>query len=106
MNAAVAPLRFSGGLARAAWKRGLADDVLATYSDQSAALVVTACGAGTLAVLNASLADSNLPGSPVFVPLVGELVGRLLGRSRADDAVASGELLVSYLPPTPAPPRG
>ena len=35
-----------------------------------------------------------------FVPLSGELVNRLLGRSRAGDAaVASGELAVSYLPP-------
>ena len=85
---------------------GLADDVLATYSDQSAALVVTACGAGTLAVLNASLADSNLPGSPVFVPLTGELVDRLLGRSRSGEAAASGELAVTYLPPEAGGPAG
>ena len=47
---------------------GLADDVLATYNDGSACLVCTASDAGTLAVLNADLAASNLPGSPAFVP--------------------------------------
>jgi hypothetical protein len=61
-TAALSPLRFAGGLSTRRVESGLADDVLATYSDQSAALVVTACGAGTLAVLNASLADSTLPG--------------------------------------------
>lgn len=107
VNAAMAPLRFSGGLQSRRLEGGLADDVLATYSDQSAALVVTSCGAGSIAIFNASLADSNLPGSPVFVPLTGELVNRLLSRSRTGDAaVGSGELAVNYLPPDAGPAAG
>jgi hypothetical protein len=99
INSALAPLRFSGGLSSRRLDGGLADEVVATYSDQSAALIVTDCGAGTLAVLNSSLADSSLPSSTVFVPLAGELVSRLLNRTPIADAASSGELAVSYLPP-------
>jgi hypothetical protein len=106
LNAALAPLRFAGGLATRKLEGGLADDVVATYSDQSAAVVVTACGAGTIAVINASLADSSMPGSPVFVSLTGELVNRLLSRSKSADTVASGEAAVSYLPPEAAGTAG
>jgi len=35
----------------------------------------------------------------VFVPLVNELVARLLGRGRSEHAVASGERVDEYLPP-------
>jgi hypothetical protein len=106
LNAALAPLRFSGGLATRKLEGGLADDVVATYSDQSAAIVVTACGAGTLAVVNTSLADSNMPGSPVFVSLTGELVNRLLSRSKSTDTVAAGETAISYLAPEVAGTAG
>jgi hypothetical protein len=98
-SAAIASLRFAGGLATRRLETGVADDVLATYSDQSAALVVTRCGGGTLAVLNASLADSNLPGSGAFVPLVGELTGRLLARHQTGDATHPGEQVLRFLPP-------
>jgi hypothetical protein len=97
-TAALSPLRFAGGLTSRRAETGLADDVLATYSDQSAAIVLTNCGAGMLAVINASLADSSLPSSPVFVPLVGELTGLMLSRNRSTDAAPSGELAVTYLP--------
>jgi hypothetical protein len=91
-------LRFGGGLASRRLDKALADDVLATYSDQSACLVVTPSGSGLLAVLNADLDASNLPSSPAFVPLVGELAGRLLGRQRAVDAVPCGEPFAFDLP--------
>jgi hypothetical protein len=74
------------------------DDILAEYSDRSAALVVTPCGAGTLAVLNTDLTASNLRASPVFVPLVEELCGRLLAVTNSADATPCGEPLAVYLP--------
>jgi hypothetical protein len=96
--AVISPLRFSGGLSSRRLEGGLVDDVLATYSDRSAALVVTSCGAGALAVLNADLNQSNLPSSGAFVPLIGELVGRLLSQRRSDDAAPCGEPVAAYLP--------
>jgi hypothetical protein len=99
-------LRFAGGLTSRRLESGLADDVLATYSDRSAGLVLTACGAGALAVLNVDLSRSNLAGSPMFVPLIGELSERLLGRRRAGGAVACGETLVAYLPAEAGPIAG
>ncbi len=99
LASAPAPLRFNGGLDAHAVQGGLTDDLVATYSDRSAALVFTACGAGKLAVLNADLSRSNLPSSPIFVPLIGELVGRLVARTGGGDAQPCGELAVSFLPP-------
>jgi hypothetical protein len=98
-SALVQPLRFGGGLASRQVEGGLGDDVLATYSDRSAALVITACGAGQLAVLNADLTRSTLTGSGAFVPLVSELLGRLLATRANTDAAACGESLGAYLPP-------
>lgn len=99
LSAAIGPLRFSGGLSTQRDEAGLLDDIQATYSDRSACLVTTAFGAGVVCVLNADLAASNLPASPVFVPMIAELVGRLLGRATGDAAVASGERLDAVLPP-------
>jgi hypothetical protein len=99
--AATGGLRFSGGLGSRpapAASGGLADDILATFSDHSACLVTSACGAGSLTVLNADLGKSSLPSSPVFVPLVGELVNRLLGNRGIEAAVPCGEATARYLP--------
>ncbi|HSU67405.1 MAG TPA: BatA and WFA domain-containing protein, partial [Tepidisphaeraceae bacterium] len=74
LGAAISPLRFGGGLDSQKLDTGLSDDVLATYSDRTACLILTACGAGRIAVLNADLGQSNLAVSPVFVPLLGEVV--------------------------------
>jgi hypothetical protein len=101
-----APVRCSGGLATRRVPDALLDDVLATYNDQSACLVVTACGAGTLAILNLDLGSSNLPSSPAFVPLVGELTSLLLGQSHGGETVPSGEPLAVYLPPAASPIPG
>jgi hypothetical protein len=106
LTAQIGPLRFAGGLSSRRLEGALADDIAATYSDRSACLVVTSCGAGTLVVLNADLAATNLPASPVFVPLVGELADRLLGRGRSADAAACGEPLAVYLPPGAGPATG
>jgi hypothetical protein len=94
----IGAMRFSGGLASRRLESGLIDDVFATYSDRSACLVVTQCGAGTLAVLNADLPRSTLPASPVFVPLVGELITRLLSHRGGLNECASGEAMTAFLP--------
>src|SRR2546430_531893 len=46
LGAAIGPLRFGGGLDSRRLQSGLADDVIASYSDRSAAIVVTTCGNG------------------------------------------------------------
>lgn len=92
-------LRLSGGLETRPLPNGLAAETLASLSDQSAFVVVTAAGAGSLAVVNADLTESNLAASPAFVPLTGELVDRLLGRDGVTPASPSGESFVKILPP-------
>jgi hypothetical protein len=82
------------------------NDVLATYHDGSACLVSTSSDAGTLAVLNADLAASNLPGTSTFVPLLAELVERLLHHGSGPSAAFCGERLVVPLPPGVASPAG
>jgi hypothetical protein len=98
LNAIVGQLRFAGGLNSRRLERGVADDVLATYSDGSACMVLSASDAGVLAVVNADLAASNLPKTPAFVPLLDELVQRMLHRGRAADMALCGEQLVVQLP--------
>ena len=92
-------LRFGGGLSSRRLETGLNDDLVASFGDGSAALVVSSCGAGTIAVLNADLGKSNLAASPLFVPIVGELIDRLLGHRSRRAPIASGEPLAVYLPP-------
>lgn len=93
-------LRFGGGLSSRRREEGLADDVWATYGDRTACLVVSGCGEGAVAVLNADLGASNLPAAPAFVPIVGELTARLVGRPRSADALPCGEPVALNLPPT------
>jgi hypothetical protein len=106
LGAAVGSLRFAGGLGSRRLARGLADDVLATYNDGSASLVFTDSDAGALAVLNADLMASNIASSAAFVPLVGELVERMLGRNRRAGTAVCGEPLVARLPGEASPAAG
>ena len=106
LPAVVGSLRFGGGLASHRLEGGLADDVLASFGDRSACLVTTTCGAGVLAVLNADLAASNVPSSPAFVPMLGELMDRLLGQVRSVDSAICGEPLAVYLPAAAGPSAG
>lgn len=99
-TAAISPLRFSGGLPSRRLEGALIDDVRATFDDDSACLVVTSVGAGRLAVLNADLGASNLPASPAFVPLLGDLVANMLGQDRTREAVPCGEPTANFLPVT------
>jgi hypothetical protein len=99
LAAVLGPIRVSGGLGSRRLEAGLADDLLASLSDRSAFLVVSSCGAGQVAVLNADLGVSNLPASPAFVPLLGELSYRLLGAASSGTSFAPGEPATFLLPP-------
>jgi hypothetical protein len=91
-------LRFTARLSSRPIEGGLADDLLATYSDRSAALIATACGQGTLLVWNADLAESNIVQSGAFVPLVAQLASRL-SALRPEAAVDGGMPIALSLPP-------
>jgi hypothetical protein len=60
--------------------------------------VVSACGAGSLGILNAELTVSNLPASAAFVPFLAELTARLLGSHQTFDARPCGEPMTAFLP--------
>jgi hypothetical protein len=99
LDLALRPMRFSGGLVTRRLEAGLADDLVASYSDRTAALVVSNVGAGTIAVWNADLGASTMPVSPAFVPFVGELAERLMESRRGTSTVACGEPIGAFLPP-------
>lgn len=98
LTATVGRLRFAGGLDSRRLDSGIDADVLGAYNDGSAAIVLTSSDAGTLAVINADLTASNLPKTSAFVPLLGELVERMLNGHRKADATFCGEPLVAHLP--------
>ena len=99
LQKAIAPLRFSGGLASRRLDAAPPDELLASFNDRSAALVLSQTSAGSMAVFNADLHDSNLIGSGAFVPMLSELVDRLTNRNDRQAPQYSGEPLAIYLPP-------
>jgi hypothetical protein len=99
LQKAIAPLRFSGGLASRRLDAAPPDELLASFNDRSAALVLSQTSAGSMAVFNADLHDSNLIGSGAFVPMLSELVDRLTSRNDRQAPQYSGEPLAIYLPP-------
>lgn len=98
VRAVTEPLRFDGGLASRRLEDSLDDDLIATYSDGSACLVMTSTDAGRLAVLNADLARTNLSTSWVFVPLLDRIVETLLSDRQSLLRPHPGEPLVARLP--------
>ncbi len=103
------PRRPAGWRCRSSSRRladTLGDDLLATYNDGSACLVLTAAEAGCLAVLNADLALSNLAKRASFVPLMDGLVRRMLGQRIAGPTFSCGEPLVVALPTEAGPAAG
>lgn len=90
--------RFSGGLVSRPIPDAIADDVLATYNDGTACLVVTATDTSSLAVLNADLGASNLPSQAAFVPLVDELMQQLTERRSLTTTAHCGQSLLVRLP--------
>jgi hypothetical protein len=102
----IAPLRFGGGLNSRRIEQALDEEIPAAYNDGSACLVYGSTSGGALAVLNADLSDSNLPKSNCFVPLLGELIARLMEKKTAQATAYCGEPLVAYLPEDVGPPGG
>jgi hypothetical protein len=102
-RAAVSPLRFRAGLATTLRSDALADDLAAVYDDRTVCLAVGTLGAGRIAVLNADLEASLLPRTEAFVPLVCELIDRLLDSSGAVTVLECGEPLAAYLPADAGP---
>jgi hypothetical protein len=97
-------LRFTGVLSSRSIEGTLQEDVLATFNDGTACLVVTSTDGGALAVLNADLERSNLPTTgEAFVPLVQELSQHLLERGAPTMDAYCGEPLVARLPGAGAP---
>jgi hypothetical protein len=99
LQKAISPLRFSGGLASRRLDAAPPDELLASFNDRSAALVLSPTSAGSMAVFNADLHGSNLIGSGAFVPILSELVDRLTSRNDRQTPQYSGEPLAIYLPP-------
>ena len=91
-------LRFAGGISSRRLDTGLESDILATYNDGTAGIVLTSSDAGSLAVINADLGTSDLPKTSAFVPLMAELIGQMLDRGRRTGSAVCGELLVAQLP--------
>jgi hypothetical protein len=94
-----APIRFSKSLLSRPVEGGLADDLLASLNDRSASLVASACGAGNVVLWNVDLAATNLTSSPLFVPMVSEIVEKLLARRQAAAVANCGLALSVPLPP-------
>ena len=100
-------LRISGGLATHPQPGSIAEEILSTFDDQTAFLVAADSSASTFAVINADLGQSNLPSSPMFVPLLGELVQRRLsGPPHRSETLLCGEPFSVLLPPEMETPAG
>jgi len=79
---------------------GLPDEILACWSDGSAAVMDVPVGNGRLLIWNGDLLRSTLPRSAFFVALVRELAERLLAaRLGSQDALPVGTARVVQLPP-------
>ncbi|MCL2710310.1 MAG: BatA and WFA domain-containing protein [Planctomycetaceae bacterium] len=91
-------LRFSGGLDSRRLPGRHDDDLLAVYSDGSASLLSITTDAGTLAILNADLNESNLARSGAFVPLIEELLRGLMDTRLGNETAYPGEPVFVQLP--------
>lgn len=92
-------LRFAGGLQSRTLEGAVEDEILATYEDGSAAIVSTRLGGGMLSVVNADMELSDLPRTKVFVPLLDELIARMLDDDARGDSLHCGQAAVVRLPP-------
>jgi len=106
LTAVLGRLRFTGGLASRRLENGLENDILATYNDGSAGVVITSSDAGAMAVINAALGASNLPKTSAFVPMLNELVAQMLDHGRGIDSAFCGEPLAAQLPADAGPSVG
>jgi len=95
--AAMQTVRVGGGLASRALDTGLRDQVLAELSDSSALLFLTSCDAGTVAVLNADLDQSNWCSQPSFFPVFNELINATFSNRNSNPEAYGGEPLLRQL---------
>ncbi len=95
----LAGIRIGGGLTTRRAPNSLDDDVLATLNDRSTLLFTSSVGAGSIAVLNADLSESNVTRMGAFVPLVSELTDQLLPGGDIQTTAYCGEPLARLLPP-------
>jgi hypothetical protein len=91
-------IRFQGGLGTRATTEGLRDQILAELSDTSALVYVSSVGAGQVAVLNTDLSRSNWSIQPTFLPIVSELINKLLAQRGQNEQAHCGEVVVRLLP--------
>jgi len=91
--------RFNGGLSSLPAENARKDELLASYGDGTACIVLSPSDAGTLAVINADLGASNITQTAAFNPMMDELVQEMLTANRVEDAFACGRQLVKNLPP-------
>ena len=96
-NAAMQTTRIGGGLASRALETGLRDQVVAELSDSSALLFLTSCDAGTVAVLNADLDESNWCSQPSFFPVFNELINATYSNRNSSPEAFGGEPLIRQL---------
>lgn len=106
LTSTIGRLRFAGGLGSRRLETGVDADILGTYNDGSAAIVLTSSDAGVLAVINADMAASNLPRTSAFVPVLTELVEQMIDRHRESNAAFCGEPWVAHLPAKTGAARG
>ncbi|GAA4436101.1 BatA and WFA domain-containing protein [Bremerella cremea] len=101
LTALAEPLRFSGGLSIEAGTATAAtsdDRIRATLNDGTPAIVVArSSSGGTLAVLNADLAASNMWKTGALVPLMDELVQELLESDDNSGTFLCGEPIVARI---------
>ena len=95
--AAMQTTRIGGGLASRALESGLRDQVVAELSDSSSLLFVTSCDAGTVAVLNADLDQSNWCSQPSFFPVFNELINAVFSNRNSSSEAFGGEPLIRQL---------
>ncbi len=96
-NAAMQTVRIGGGLASRSLETGLRDQVLAELSDSSTLLFLTSCDAGTVAVLNADLDESNWCSQPSFFPVFNELFNATFSNRNTTPEAFGGEPLIRQL---------
>lgn len=96
-NAAMQTVRIGGGLASRALESGLRDQVLAELSDSSSLLFLTSCDAGSVAVINADLDQSNWCSQPCFFPVFNELINATFSNRNTNPEAFGGEPLLRQL---------
>ncbi len=99
LPAVLGQLRFSGGLSTLQLTAGAApaESVLASYSDGTAAMVWAQHDSAALAIINADLAASNIWKTGSFLPIIDELVQRLLTADTVEAVFHPGESLVARI---------